>query len=190
MGKSSGSKRHKAKKTKLQKPLQPQPQKWLLWKALLTRRAIVFELVGFVAALLAIWEVYFETVPEIHAPGAEYSSPFLLPFSVKNPSRFFAMYDVQWFCGINNIEIQGGGGAKGFSMTEPPITEINPGEIRNFRCRIGVESQIVNSASISLRVKFKTLFFERTSSWQPMTWAATANPPRWIEGEFVGPPTR
>src|SRR6202035_3000953 len=89
------SRRRKAKERKLQLPAQhqPQPATQSLHKRLLSRRAILVEVLSVGAVLLAYWGVYVETQPVI-LHGSSLSSPFL----IKNPSSLFEMRDVVLTC--------------------------------------------------------------------------------------------
>ena len=153
-------------------------------KFLISPLGLLVDALGIAASVFAVWEAYWGTLPEIHALGPDFSSPFALPFAVKNPSHIFDMRDVQWFCGIEKIEFSQNNGLQSFSLTEPPIAKIPAGETANFRCPIGVGSQDMKSGSLSLFVKFKTFYIPRISTTQPMTWIANANPPRWVEGNY------
>lgn len=147
---------------------------------------IAIAALGVLASVGAVWDGYWGTRPEIHALGPDPSSAFALPFAVKNPSHFFAMEDVQWFCGIKKVEFSRNNSLEQLSITEPPSSSIGPGETRNFRCRIGVKSADVKSGSLALFVQYKTFYIPRVSAEQPMTWLPDASPPRWVEGEIGG----
>lgn len=94
------------------------------------------------------------------------------------------MENVQWFCGINKLDLKQGGGLANFSITEASTSFIGAGETRNFRCSINVKADDVRTGSLALFVKFKTFYIPRVSDPQLMTWVADATPPRWVEGEI------
>lgn len=72
----------------LPKERQPSPAKLSLCKRFLSRRAIVVESAGTVAALLAFWQVLMQTVPVIDLSRSNPYQPFSLPFTIKNDSPF------------------------------------------------------------------------------------------------------
>src|SRR5450631_1405009 len=88
-----------------------------LKRRLLSPWALTVELAGLIAALVVFWDVYFDTVPEIQSLAPDFSSPFLLPFSVKNPSHIFAMKDVTFYCLVDQLEVATGGRVSGITFT-------------------------------------------------------------------------
>ena len=56
--------------------------------------------------------MYAQTLPEIDATGSEAQNPFLLTFSIRNPSAWFEMSDVKYTCNLalssGNTKITGG----------------------------------------------------------------------------------
>ena len=130
-------------------------------------------MIGLIAALLAIGSAVWDALryPEISAEAtANPLLPFDTYFAVANGSTLFAMRDTQMFCGIDKVELIGGGGFQSFSVTDSKHATIEPGDPASFRCLLGppgrpqafnIEPGQVVSAHIFVRVTYRTLFKSR-----------------------------
>jgi hypothetical protein len=151
---------------------------------LLTRRAVLVELISVAAALLAFWEFWVQTIPEIRPSGSDPSAPFLLPFVVKNNSSFFSIYSDQWFCGAYYKDNQGTVARidAEANMSRNANRIIKPGISSIFHCSIRVPGQDIKSLSATSYFRYHTLWFARSRDLT-FTWIADGQHSQWIEGE-------
>jgi hypothetical protein len=97
------------------------------------------------------------------------------------------MRDTRWLCGFrleNKV-----GGLVDFSdggISQGTVQTIVPGGVANYRCSVGLPPEIIKSLTVTLRISFRTLWFERQRQ-VTFTWLAAAAPPRWMEGPIVEP---
>jgi len=92
-------------------------------------------MIGLIAALLAIGSAVWDALryPEISAEAtANPLLPFDTYFAVANGSTLFAMRDTQIFCGIDKVELIGGGGFQSFSVTDSKHATIEPAILPRF----------------------------------------------------------
>jgi hypothetical protein len=59
-------------------------------------------LIAFLAAAYALWDAYALAAPEIHVTTPESRRPFLFPFSIRNESTLFWIWDGQWSCVVKH----------------------------------------------------------------------------------------
>ena len=141
------------------------------------------DVLGIAAALLAIWLVFFDTIPTIEIAGSDRTSPFELPFTVRNKSPIFDARDAQFSC--QAVRIEQGPFAYGFvPLALAQHRTITWGNPVNFKCPVTTSGDPVRRAVVRIFVDYKTLFKGRTTT-ADFTWIGTVDPPRWIEGEIV-----
>ena len=145
----------------------------------------VFVAIGSAGGTLSLmdkgWDILVvHTEPEIHAPEAA-ADILSLPFSIKNPSPFFTMYDLSWICGIGQIK-----GERidlsNFGITSTQMITVPPGGVALVQCLIhGITKNM--KATIFPIVNYKTLMIiPRHYEDKGFTWLPDASPPHWIEG--------
>jgi hypothetical protein len=150
------------------------------------------DLLGVLGALIAIGEPIRQAliVPEISAGSeVEVSSPFSVPFNIKNASWLFAMSNAGMNCLLDKV-------------VTPPVTfksvllkshtaTIKAGGDGAFRCELGpAPNNIVRITPFSLESAhmFLSMHYEilwiipRNSTPIEFTWYTGASPPRWIRG--------
>lgn len=131
--------------------------------------------------------IYNDTIPRIHVFGSNPNDPFALPFTVTNASDWFDMKDVVWSCGI--IEVRSADGRSRIQDLElipadRSLRTANSGskpaigskQTDGFRC--GVAG--AGAARLIAKVRYKTLWFERTPVEMEFTWISD----RWFEGKL------
>ena len=118
--------------------------------------------------------MYAQTLPEIDATGSEAQNPFLLTFSIRNPSAWFEMSDVKYTCNLalssGNTKITGG------TLSRELAAPIGAGETNNFTCGAGVSNKSVTSAKVVAEVSYKTFWITREAS-KEFNWVGS--PSRW-----------
>jgi hypothetical protein len=176
-------------------PHQPQPQQKhqkTTWERI--RDHPVFWILGLVAALLAVGEPVHQALiePEISATGEpDVSSPFSVPFDIKNRSWLFDMREAQLNCVVAPIITTGHWEMMGFTIQSRTAT-IEADTPAAFRCLIGSGpgnafggAGNICSAHMFLFMTYHTLIFPRKSRQVEFTWYTDANPPRWIPGKIL-----
>jgi hypothetical protein len=148
---------------------------------------------GMLVILIALFGVVYDAFrsPEISVGGdVAASSPFSVPFNVKNVNWLFAMSDAQMQCGLDQVVLASSVQFKNFFLVSPQAT-IKPGKEGAFRCAIGGEQQnlvrvtpfSLQSAHMYLSMHYHILWLiPRASEPVEFTWYTTASPPRWIRG--------
>ena len=148
---------------------------------------------GMVVVLIALFGVVYDAfrAPEISVGGdVAASSPFSVPFNVKNVSWLFAMSDAQMRCGLDQVVLASSMQFKNVFLVSPQAT-IKPGQEGAFRCAIGGEQYdflrvtpfSLKSAHMFLSMHYWILWvIPRVSEPVEFTWYTTASPPRWIRG--------
>jgi hypothetical protein len=130
---------------------------------------------------------FFLPEPEIRAPLTS-TDPFLLPFSIKNSSAHFAMYEIQWICSFDDVK-QGNGRIAGISFTGTGRTTIAPGATTLAQCGspgIRLPSAPAGQSTVTAIVKYKMLrIIPRENNDFSFTWLPDAQPPHWEPGRFV-----
>ena len=151
---------------------------------------------GMLATLIALLGVVYDAFrsPEISVGGdVDTSSPFSVPFNVKNVSWLFAMSDAQMNCGLDKVVLVSSVQLTNVLLVSPQAT-IKPGKEGAFRCAIGGEQdkflQItpfnLKSAHMFLSMHYRILWLiPRVSEPVEFTWYTTALPPRWIRGAIA-----
>jgi hypothetical protein len=158
----------------------------LSWREVL--RSTPGRILTLIAAVSLVWtfsdhvyQTYLSTRPEIHVSGQD-ASAFSLPFSVKNNSSIFTMYQAEWKCGIRKVQL-GQLIIQDLSVTYSAAkASIPPGGTAYFRCN--VTDLTPDTAVIVPFISYKTLGFPRVYEDAVFTWLPQAKPPRWIEGEY------
>lgn len=158
----------------------------------------VASLIGLVAAVGGIAELVHQAVlyPDIFAEKeADVSSPFALPFSVKNNSLIFSMTNSSMVCYIDKVLTKNGSSFSKFAVVSALTTTIKPKDNAAFRCLLAgnagqrsvfhIPQNDVLSAHIILRVEYTILGIPRVSPGTQFTWYTAATPPRWIAGNIV-----
>jgi len=185
--------RRKQQPPKPPPPLPPSPAltslpkrflRWLLATRLHQIEFGVSLLVGTVVIAGWIYDALRE--PEIHPSTAQLEKPFLLPFSLHNPSWFFAMRGTTFLCVIYNVTVQGGGGAKYLSVTEgsAPV-DIPPRATRQYICPFDRALALFANvpklkAEVAIMSRYKTLGIDRDPTSDHFTWSASTG--QWTEG--------
>jgi hypothetical protein len=137
------------------------------------------EAVGLAAAIVGIWDAYWNTLPEVKLlePGV-LSSGFTI-FAVTNPSHLFDMNSLTLHCAVAGIkEGTNDEFVEVFEDAIPPGPTIPTGTVRNFACTAGG----LQGPGIELSATYWTLLIPRTWKGPSFTWHAEMSPPRWVEG--------
>jgi hypothetical protein len=156
-------------------------QRWRLWWARLCK-FVLFPL-SFLP-FLAVYEIYFATIPEVAAP--DNSSPFILPYTVKNNSHIFDMRDATVNCDVPSFgvkKLDSNNALVGWQIL-PGVGKSTIGAGRNdhFQCPISVDKNLeVIHAIVDIQVSYKTLWWDRMPYKAHFKWFADATPPRWME---------
>jgi hypothetical protein len=90
------------------------------------------------------------------------------------------MSEVEWTCGIDRIE-SNGSKIFGLNLSYDAKTRIAQRGMLLVKCPIG-NFDPSGDATIVPKVKYKTLWFDRTYDQTSFTWLGKANPPQWIPG--------
>jgi hypothetical protein len=155
-----------------------------LRKLLAHWRTILLSVAGTLGVLYSfadgVREIYFRTFPELHVGAPDYSAPFSLPFSIRNPSSWFDMKDVSFSCRAQWIDLppakpdwtSGVGGA---------VKSIGPGETKRYSCAIVAPAQHATFLNAELTVAYRTLFRERTPAVLTVKWQAGF----WVERDIA-----
>jgi hypothetical protein len=113
---------------------------------------------GLLASLIAIGDFVWDALqpPVIGIVGSDLSDPFILPFTVRNKSRWFTMINATPFCIVRKLSLRGHNTISN-STIELTHRTILP-TIGNFTCRIKVPSAIVERAQIFISFTYETHF--------------------------------
>jgi hypothetical protein len=181
------SRKRKPKRTQSLLPAARQPVRPPLHKRLLTGRAIFIELLTAVTGIIALWEFWIQTIPEIRPVGADPSQPFLLPFAVKNGSSFFWITDVTWLCAFEFKNIFGGSANVPGGVGRGTHTEIAPRATADYRCSVNLPPTAeLTSLSATLKLEYRTFGFSRRHAVE-FTWIRAGAHSQWTEGKVVEP---
>jgi len=124
--------------------------------------------------------------PEIHPSTARLEKPFLLPFSFRNPSWFFAINEATFLCVIYDVTLANGGGARSLSVTQGnKPASIGPMTTRQYTCpydRVlgGLPGGPIVKADVAIQTSFTTFGFHRVATSDHFTWNASTG--QWTEG--------
>jgi hypothetical protein len=182
---SRGKRRKRSKMVQPKAHLTPQSPrvKPRLWPT-------VRDTVGLFAALIAIGGLIYDALrqPEISPHEVMVDQPFSLRFSLKNPSIFFSMTRVKVRCGIDVVNLSGGGGFRHFSIQTPETIDIIlPGKNIEYNCPIDrafkYPGQTITGASIYILAKYKTLIINRKFESEQLTWEDTSKV--WTQGRVI-----
>ena len=148
---------------------------------------------GMLATAIVLLGVVYDAFrsPEISiGSDVAASSPFSVPFNVKNVSWLFTMSDAQMRCGLDEVVVPPEMRFKNSFLISPKAT-IKPGHEGAFRCSIGDEQYnllritpfSLKSAHMFLSMHYWILWLiPRGSEPVEFTWDTRASPPRWIWG--------
>jgi hypothetical protein len=133
-----------------------------------------------------------DTEPQVHAAApSENESYSALPFAVENPSRF-TMYDVQWSCLAEDVNLQGKPSIKlsfknvRFRYTDRLFT-IPPHQKISAYCRFDNPHLSLERSTVITMVSYSLFygFWHRIQTDFAFTWLPNAKPPRWEAGRFA-----
>src|SRR5208282_5303872 len=94
-------------KNRLAQP--PHPQRTLppaIRKILISPLSWLVAAIGLVAAVIAVWEAYQQTTPEIHPGVGDPDPALILPFVIQNKSSIFDLQDMMASCWVPIIVVQ------------------------------------------------------------------------------------
>jgi hypothetical protein len=144
-----------------------------------------------IAVLLALYDVWFDTTPEILEGAPAYGSPFEAPFAVKNPSHIFlddgSDHELQiGLCYCWKDDFFWGLDFR-LPVKDASAGILKPGETKNFHCGLAEDSRRsqVSVANIHLVFEYKIFGHSFTTAAVPLTWDINAQPPRWIKGDIA-----
>jgi hypothetical protein len=141
-----------------------------------------------VAAISGIYGPIWPTWPEIQPSGNDPGSPFSLPFTVTNKSEVFPLMGAKFICHFTKIETFGNlfYGSDLATQIGPPKA-VQPGEMQNFSCGIGLPAHTVKSVRLEIiatyRWSFVFLTRDESDTVGPFNWVRTTDGGRWIKGE-------
>ena len=141
--------------------------------------AIFLEVIGAAAAIFAVWDAYWNTLPQVRLLEPELLPSSFMPFAVTNPSHLFDMNSLTLRCAVGGIKE----GTKdefvsSLETAAPPGPTISIGSMRNFVCPVGGQ----RTTGVELSAKYWTLLIPRTWTGPSFTWHPEMTPPRWVEG--------
>lgn len=153
---------------------------------------------GLLATLAAIYEVYYATIPEIDVPEfSDVASPFAPPFQIHNRGLFLSSTDIIMKCDVDQVASEHGVLMRGGSVISDAIPVIEPGGTGNMRCAIGrvgdPESDLVRvpsddkitKAHVIIYLQYRTLGVLRHTAGTEFTWFNTPSGHFWVKGEIA-----
>jgi hypothetical protein len=141
------------------------------------------DVLGIFGATVVFWAVYIDTIPSIEIVGADRSSPFELPFTVKDKSAIFDTREAHFWCEVKRIEQ--GNFAYGFvPFGLAQVRTVTWGNPVSYKCPVTTSGDPVRRAAVRIIIDYKTLMWGRTTT-ADFTWIGTVDPPRWVEGEVI-----
>lgn len=145
-------------------------------------RATIATLSAFVT-LLMVFGFFYDLVrqPEIGIQPVQTDEPYQLFFSLRNPSRWFAVKDADLNCrfivsrgrhfDVRNIESSTG------------VYEISPKKTLQVQCRelaVDVDYQVI---TLEVSLDYRTMWLERESDPVQFNWNSVSR--QWIKGEGI-----
>lgn len=154
---------------------------------------------GLTASLYSIFGgPLWPVAPEIETSAPSYSSPFAVPFIIRNPSVLFSIIDPHLNCIYSYVvsdqhsEIQGPLNVTAEGTNDP----ILPKGARPYRCPFpfyfldrpgGTQRGKVIGTQVNITVQYVSpIIGSKETVVGPFTWDGNLDPPRWVKG----PPLR
>jgi hypothetical protein len=146
--------------------------------------------VGLVAALLAIWEFYYASRPEVAPTYADRLDPLSAPFQIANRGSLFELYSVVPTCGLVSVNFVGGGYIANLNIAVGiQSANILPGHAAQYRCSLSTLGRPVKSADIviwgtyQLSLPWKLLAHRFSFQSDQLNWQlAPDGTPYWTTG--------
>lgn len=160
-----------------------------LWERIKTHRAakLAGMLVTFFSTTLAICFAVSDVFrgPEIQHSTAQIDDPFLVLFSLHNPSAIFTMTDIRMNCVLERIELENNLSLVEIPVNDGIVTNIQPDKTIQYECPIykAIDLGFIVHAKIKINVKFRTLGHERSTESELFNWDITSR--QWIKGEII-----
>lgn len=153
----------------------------------------LIDILGPVAIILAVYGAGYEAwrevwpEPDMHVQTAQGNRPFLLHFSLRNPSFLVSMDEMQIACDLKRVNFEKGAIAGIELANFAPQISLQPRQTVQYNCpveRIGwfTESQ-VTTARIFIATKFQTFGIQRKAHSDTFNWDGASH--QWIEGETI-----
>jgi hypothetical protein len=177
------------------------------WQAI-TSLPLWTDVLGVIAAALALYEIFYATIPDIQPDPAISPSWVDLPLKAKNNSRFFDMTNVTVACVVENVtwktpilppyqsfRMRG----KGVEARPKDVAEtIEAGRTITFPCNIaenivatpfGAADVIpISLIRLKIRISYRILNFPRSETSSSFTWRSVSGGFQWLEGDISDKP--
>lgn len=134
-----------------------------------------------------LWGPIWPASPVVQVQNLEKANPFVLRFSISNPSVFFGMNRVQLSCYLGNVQFtENHGFVQGittFSNAKTSTIEAEKSVL--YLCPYNGLFDLpwsFESAEIAVNVEYRTLFFRRRKSEQ-FTWNKQTQV--WVKGKLI-----
>ncbi len=149
-----------------------------------------FSTIGAVASVLALMGAIYDAVhePEIHVHTPQVSDPFVVPFSLHNPSLIFSMYNVRIDCVLKDVKAERRFSFKNDRLRESFAEVIRIPSEKTIQYKCPMNHAIAGippilTASIYLDVSFTTLGWNRHTQSELFNWDNLSH--QWTEGEII-----
>jgi hypothetical protein len=165
-------------------PLDQQNKRRLVWSV--AKGAAVFLatvaglVLGFWGAIGPPWPV----APEIRPTGCDVASPFLLPFSIKNPSALFSMANVKLVCNAFDLRVANNR-FDNLQITRELGSHVAPGQVINTACSVNAPPNFIALKSQRIGVIYDDMFKSQKTYISPVfNFIKTSTGCQWVEGNI------
>jgi hypothetical protein len=139
-------------------------------------------ILGFWGAIGPPWPV----APEIRPTGCDSTDPFLLPFSIRNPSALFSLTATGFLCDAFNIRLPDNTRIADLHSGRSGPVDISPGQVVNFTCSVKAPPNSVSVEAQRVRVKYDDIISKGNEHASAIyNFMHTSAGCQWIEGSTV-----
>lgn len=149
--------------------------------------AILAGLIGFG---YLIFDLFYQSLPDIEISPSETGAPFSLPFSVKTQSILFDMHRTTFECSFD-MKTEDGTTFQNITVRLSNELEINRRNPGNYRCSVSLPPVGgIRSLNARISTRYCTNLFglhcwERTPEPTAFTWVRTGAAGFWVKGKLV-----
>jgi hypothetical protein len=155
--------------------------------------------IGLVASVVAIWGPIWPTDPDIHPQNTVNGSSSILPFTVKNKSILFGIWNAEFACGAEKIYVNDGA-KHHFGLQNTAVFNgyysIRPEQTINYTCdaskfvSFGTNPPaVIEKMCVWITADYDIFgFWTHHFSSVMFQWPAMAGQNQWLEGPVYRPP--
>jgi hypothetical protein len=151
-------------------------------------RAVALLVTGGLGVVGSLWTILgplWPVAPEIHPTGCDATSPFLLPFSIKNPSALFSMANVKLVCNAYDLRDGANNSFGHLEITTELGSRVAPGQVINTACSVNAPPKFITLKSQRVGVIYDGMFRSQKTYTSPIyNFVKTSTGCQWVEGNI------